>query len=120
MGTRRRVRVGLAVVVTLACMTACAGQGDHGSADSGQGESVSDGDVTVTYSPGVFEGGVTPSVSAADVGSSDFIDAFGLTTASGQAATASVTADSQPTGDVEVSFRLDPGSVAQDEIPAVF
>lgn len=115
-----QVKSGAALVAVVALLAGCAGQGGDGSAGNGQTESVSDGDVTVSYGPGVFQDGVAPTVSAADVEASDFIEAFGLTTASGQVATASVSAEAQPTGDVEVSFRLDPASVDPDEIPAVF
>jgi hypothetical protein len=114
------IRAVVAVAMSVALLAACGGQEVEGSADAEKMESVSSGDVTVTYRPGDFEGDGTPRVGPADIGSSDFIEAFGLATASGEAAAASVTSDSPPKGQVEVSFRLDPSEVVAGQIPAVF
>jgi len=108
---------GLSFVVVLICLTGCATTAENRG--EGLTQSVTEGDVTVTYAAEAFDSG-SPRIGSTDVSGSDFIDAFGLKTAAGQVATASITAESQPKNDVKIAFQLDPNSVPEGAIPAIF
>ena len=78
------------------------------------------GDVALTYQPGTFAAGVRPTLRPVTPSPSAFLDALGLSTASGTPSAVEISAPTQPAVPVEVVFSLDPATVPDGAVPAVF